>query len=141
MKGIYSNKNNSVSIMIPTPEALEIMTPEEIFMKDSPDGITPIIINDSDLPKDNIFRDAWEIKSKKIKTNIDKAKKICHEIRRTKRTELFKPLDIEVTIPFKAKEAEAKRQIIRNDDDKMQIDIDNTENETGLLNLIKNNME
>lgn len=49
-----------------------------------------------------------------IKINIDKAKGIAHDIRRQKRSEEFAPLDLQATIPAKAEEAEAARQIIRD---------------------------
>lgn len=137
MRGLYINKDGGVSVIVPSQEALKIMTIEEIVMKDSPSKISPIIVDDSDIPQDNIFRDAWKIKNKKIKVNLNKAKEICHEKRRMNRDKAFKPLDIEATIPFKAKEAEAKRQIIRNNDDKLQKEIDNIKSVTKLKSLIK----
>jgi len=49
-----------------------------------------------------------------IKINLDKAKKIAHDKRRAARAEEFAPLDIKVTIPAEAADAEAKRQAIRD---------------------------
>lgn len=46
--------------------------------------------------------------------NIDKAKTIAHDIRRSKRQEEFAPLDIKATIPSEAQAAEAARQLIRD---------------------------
>lgn len=60
-----------------------------------------------------------------IKVNIEKAKEIAHTVRRNERAELFKPLDIEATIPMYAEQAEAKRQAIRERFEKIQADIDN----------------
>jgi len=48
-----------------------------------------------------------------ITINLDKAKTITHDIRRTKRTAEFAPLDIKATIPAEAVSAEAARQAIR----------------------------
>jgi hypothetical protein len=48
-----------------------------------------------------------------IVINIDKAKAIGHDMRREKRNEEFKPLDIKATIPSEAVAAEAERQSIR----------------------------
>lgn len=59
-----------------------------------------------------------------IKINIAKAKEIAHEHRRNARAEEFKPLDLQVTIPMYAQEAELKRQAIREQYDKMQVSID-----------------
>lgn len=49
-----------------------------------------------------------------IVVNLDKAKTIGHEMRRAKRAEEFAPFDIKSTIPSEAKQAEEKRQEIRN---------------------------
>lgn len=49
-----------------------------------------------------------------IIVNLDKAKAIGHEIRREERAKEFAPLDIQATIPAKAEEAEAARQVIRD---------------------------
>ena len=49
-----------------------------------------------------------------IVINIDKAKTIGHEMRRTERAKEFKPYDIKATIPSEAVEAEAARQAIRD---------------------------
>ncbi len=58
-----------------------------------------------------------------IKINIDKAKDIAHDIRRTMRAEEFAPLDRKVTIPTEAKAAEAERQVVREKYDAMQKEI------------------
>lgn len=48
-----------------------------------------------------------------ITINVDKAKNIAHDMRRAKRSEEFKPLDIQATIPLFTESAEAQRQEIR----------------------------
>ena len=62
-----------------------------------------------------------------IQINLDKAKEISHDKRRNKRAELFKQLDIEATIPTFAEQAEAQRQIIRDELSQIQTEIDNAE--------------
>ena len=62
-----------------------------------------------------------------IHINLDKAKEISHDKRRNKRAELFKQLDIEATIPTFAEQAEAQRQIIRDEFAAIQTEIDNAE--------------
>ena len=62
-----------------------------------------------------------------IQVNLDKAKEISHEKRRNKRADLFKQLDIEATVPALAEQAEAKRQIIRDEFAVIQTEIDNAE--------------
>ncbi len=59
-----------------------------------------------------------------ISVNIFKAKTIAHDARRAARSEEFKPLDIQATIPSKAVEAEAARQVVRDKYASMQAAID-----------------
>ena len=59
-----------------------------------------------------------------ITINIDKAKAIGHDIRREERAKEFAPLDIQATIPAKAEEAEAARQVIRDKYAVIQQEID-----------------
>jgi hypothetical protein len=49
-----------------------------------------------------------------ITINIEKAKNIAHDARRTARSAEFAPLDIKATIPSEAIAAEAERQVIRD---------------------------
>lgn len=57
---IYPNPEGGVCVIVPAPEALQIMTIEEIAIKDVPQGIEFKIIDVSELPQDRIFRAAWE---------------------------------------------------------------------------------
>ena len=59
-----------------------------------------------------------------IIVNLDKAKAIGHDIRREERAKEFAPLDIQATIPAKAAEAEAARQVIRDKYAAIQQEID-----------------
>ena len=58
---IYKNANNKISIIIPTPEALQFMTIEQIAKKDVPTGLQYKIVDVSDISTDRTFRDAWTI--------------------------------------------------------------------------------
>ena len=57
---IYPNEQGGVCVIVPTPEALETMTIEEIALKDVPQGLSYKIIDVSELPQDRTFRNAWE---------------------------------------------------------------------------------
>ena len=57
---IYPKDDGGVVIVIPTPEALETMTIEEIAAKDVPAGKPFKIVDASDIPTDRTFRNAWE---------------------------------------------------------------------------------
>lgn len=48
-----------------------------------------------------------------IRVNLEKAKQIGHDMRRTNRAAEFAPLDIKATIPSEAAAAEAARQEVR----------------------------
>jgi hypothetical protein len=58
-----------------------------------------------------------------ININVNKAKNIAHDIRRSKRAEEFAPLDIQATIPSQASAAEAARQVVRDKYAAMQTQI------------------
>lgn len=57
---IYPTDEGGVAVVIPTPEALETMTIEEIAAKDVPAGKEFKIVSVDDIPSDRTFRDAWE---------------------------------------------------------------------------------
>ena len=59
-----------------------------------------------------------------ITINLDKAKAIAHDKRRAARAADFAPLDVQVTIPSKAEQAEAQRQVIRSKYEGIQKAID-----------------
>jgi len=62
---IYKNTDSSissdVSIIIPTAEALQSMTIEQIAKKDVPTGLKYKIVDVSEISSDRTFRDAWTI--------------------------------------------------------------------------------
>ena len=60
-KIIYKNLDGSVAVIHPTPEALELMTIDEIAKKDVPTGLPYKIVDDSEVPTDRTFRDAWTV--------------------------------------------------------------------------------
>ena len=58
---IYKNIDNTVSVIIPTDEALQYMTIEQIAQKDVPTGLKYKIVDVSEVPSDREFRNAWTI--------------------------------------------------------------------------------
>ena len=56
---IYQNDEGGIAIIIPTFEALETMTIEEIADKDVPQGKEYHIVDVSEIPTDRTFRNAW----------------------------------------------------------------------------------
>lgn len=58
---IYKTDDGGVAVVIPTQEALEKYTIEEIAQKDVPSGKAYKIVSVDDIPSDRSFRNAWEI--------------------------------------------------------------------------------
>ena len=58
MKIIYQTETG-IAIIHPTPEALESMTIEDIAKKDVPTGVSYWLVEDSEIPEDRTFRNAW----------------------------------------------------------------------------------
>ena len=56
---IYTQDDETVAVIVPTPEALETMTIEQIAAKDVPTGKEYHIVDVADIPTDRTFRDAW----------------------------------------------------------------------------------
>jgi hypothetical protein len=67
---IYTNDNGNVSICIPTGELLI----EEVLAKDCPDGA--MIVDNSELPADNEYFNAWELIDGKVVVNETKKQAI-----------------------------------------------------------------
>lgn len=60
MRIIYKNTDNSIGVLIPTQEALQYFTIEQIAEKDVPKDLPYKIVEDADIPSDREFRNAWE---------------------------------------------------------------------------------
>tara|TARA_Y100001954_G_C15656198_1_gene525245 strand:+ start:396 stop:863 length:468 start_codon:yes stop_codon:yes gene_type:complete len=99
-KIIYTNSDGTVSIVQPVlteinPNTGKPFTIEEIAEKDIEKGISYEIVDDSAIPTDRSFRDAWKQNDKTIETDIDKAREIHKTNIREVRTSKLQELDIE----------------------------------------------
>jgi len=74
-----------------------------------------------------------------IKVDLTKAKEIAHNIRRIDRAEKMKPLDIEATIPAIAEQAEAARQLVRDENAAIQTSINDSQDEVELKQILVDN--
>lgn len=63
MKIIYPTLKGGVAIIHPTADYLKFHTIEELAVKNVPAGVPFKIVEDSDIPTDRTFRDAWEYKT------------------------------------------------------------------------------
>ena len=60
-KIIYQTDDGGVAVIIPTAEALQIHTIQEIAVKDVPAGKPFKIVDEADIPSDRSQRDAWSV--------------------------------------------------------------------------------
>lgn len=58
---IYENDEGGICIVVPSPEALQTLTVEQIALKDVPAGKPFKIVTTDDIPSDRTFRSAWEV--------------------------------------------------------------------------------
>jgi hypothetical protein len=65
---IYKTADDEVSIIAPSPEWEGTM--EELAQKDVPTGLKYKIIEDSDIPNDRSFRNAWEISESELTDGV-----------------------------------------------------------------------
>jgi len=106
---IFQNESGGVSVIIPAESV-------ELALKDVPEGVAYEIVEDDAIPADRFFRNAWVANGAAVDVDLNKAKDIGHDIRRTQREAEFAPFDeiIAKQIPgLDATEAEANRQAIR----------------------------
>jgi len=87
-KIIYTNSDGTVSIITPAGDVNNAI-------KDVPSGLSYEIVEDSAIPTDRSFRNAWKQNSKTIETDITKAKEIHKTNIRTARVPKLAELDIE----------------------------------------------
>ncbi len=131
---IYTNESGGVSVIIPTGE----LSIEEVAKKDVPAGVAYEIVEDSDIPSDRTFRNAWVMGDCCVEHDLPRCKDIAHERRRAARAEEFAPHDevIAKQIPgADAAAAEEARQAIRDKYADIQTAIDNAATVDELLEV------
>ncbi len=87
-KIIYTNSDGTVSIITPAGDVNDAI-------KDVPSGLSYEIVEDSVIPTDRSFRNAWKQNSKTIETDMTKAKEIHKDKIRIARAPKLAELDIE----------------------------------------------
>ena len=60
MNRIIYKTDDGVAVIIPTPDALQTYTIQQIAEKDVPAGKPFKIVDVSEIPSDRTFRNAWE---------------------------------------------------------------------------------
>jgi len=132
-KILFTNTDGSVSVIHPVRNTIgeTLTTDAEIeqraWDKLPVDAINPVFVDESAIPTDRTFRNAWEHSGNSVTQNITKAKTIAHDKRREARSAEFAPHDevIMKQIPgVDATVAEAARAAIRTKYSTMQTAID-----------------
>ena len=93
------------------------------------------IVDESKLPSERTFRNAWVKGSGVVTEDVTKAKVIAHKTRREKRAEEFKPHDDVIALDIPGSDtsgAETSRAAIRTKYATMQTNIDNATNIAGI---------
>ena len=140
-KIIFTNTDGGLSVVQPVCNTVgeTLTTNAEIeqraWDKLPVDAINPVFVDESSIPTDRTFRNAWEHGGNSVIQNITKAKIIAHDKRRQARSAEFAPLDIKATIPSEAVAAEAARAGIRAKYAIMQTAIDAATTVDQLKNL------
>lgn len=113
MKILLKCPDGTVGIMHPILDCG--LTLEEIISKDVPNGVPYEIVEDSVIPTDREFRNAWK---HDLTVDITKAQEITKERLRKERQPLLEKLDVEVmkniTDPVKLSEIESQKQVLRD---------------------------
>ena len=68
MKIIYNQENGNIAVLHPAPKWPGTM--EKLAQKDVPTGLKYLIVEDSVIPTDLTFRDAWEIAESELTDGV-----------------------------------------------------------------------
>ena len=108
---IYTNSDGTVSIITPAGDVNDAI-------KDVPSGLSYEIVEDSVIPTDRSFRNAWKQNSKTIETDMTKAKEIHKDKIRIARAPKLAELDIEFQKALETSSSTtdivAKKQLLRD---------------------------
>lgn len=125
---VYTDADSNVCVVVPAPGfTLEqcLQNPDVRAAVDA--GTVAAVVTVDELPADRLFRPAWkqETDGSCVECPV-KTKDVAHDIRRAVRAAKFAPHDelIAKQIPGMAEEAEAQRQVIRDADAAVQVEID-----------------
>lgn len=111
--GILKKVDGSVSIVVPSKEALKKKSIEDIIKKANTANLPVDIIDSEELPDDRVFRNAWELVDGKIEINRKKAEALHMDRLRILRNKQLLTLDKEYIIALENDDIE-KLQMIKN---------------------------
>jgi hypothetical protein len=120
---IYSNYDNKVSVIAPSPNfggSMDDLIKSIRSVNPDLENIEFFIVDEADIPSDRTFRDAWRINAGSIDHDIETAKTIWRNKWREARATLLVRLDISTLMAIgtsdgaKIAEIEAKKQALRD---------------------------
>ena len=120
---IYSNYDNKVSVIAPSPNfggSMDDLIKSIRSVNPDLENIEFFIVDEADIPSDRTFRDAWRINAGSIDHDIETAKTIWRNKWREARAKLLEKLDIDMLRAIgsndgaKIAEIEAKKQALRD---------------------------
>ena len=129
---IYQNSEGRASIVRRVNPSISF---EDLAKKVVPDGTAYEVVDDSQIPSDKTFRNAWVKGSGVVTEDVTKAKVIAHKTRREQRAEEFKPHDEIISLQVPGSDtsgAETARAAIRTKYATMQTNIDNATDIAGI---------
>lgn len=84
-----------------------------VMAKSLPADVETVIeVEDSEIPADRTFRNAWSIKNKKVDVDMDSAKKLHMDTLRAIRNKQLQSLDVEIVKAIETDDTAAKQAVI-----------------------------
>jgi hypothetical protein len=106
---VYTRPDGGVSVTTPAREDPKFMA---LAMSKLPAGSTNIhVVEDSVIPKDRTFRDAWKLSGTSVDHDMAKAREIHRDHMRRVRASLLAELDIR---QLRGENVETEKQVLRD---------------------------
>lgn len=93
MKLLYTQSNGVCAIVTPISESGETL--EQIIEKAVPAGTPYVQVEDTEIPTDRSYRNAWVVNGDKITVDLAKAKAVHQDKIRVARDPIMKQLDVQ----------------------------------------------
>jgi hypothetical protein len=135
---VYQNERDELVLVQPTMEFLNLHSMDDLVRRHVPRGAMFRVLEDDELPP-AVFAPAWCFGRKsRLTVDLERARKIAHDLRRQHRDESFRPWDDIVArqIPGRTGEAEFAREQIRTRDAQSQREIDAATSPEQILALL-----
>lgn len=106
MKIIYTRPDGGVSVVTPCT------TIEEAWAKLPPEAINPEVVEDSVIPVDRTFRNAWKAEGKSVSHDMEKCREIHRDRIREAREPVLAQLDVEFIKALESADAVLQAQVV-----------------------------